>query len=383
MVARGAGDVGCAHCTVIGADRSCQVCTRLVCESCGADWTTCPEPSGREVRLGRTARLRDVDPSGRIGLVTRWVGSMRLFDVRRLRWVIADLPRHHTIKDQHILERLTPTGELYWNLYLYGSDEAATFRQLQRQSLASGTVTSISGTEPDTHAGMTSDGHYYFVSSTQLVVVVAPDGTVRTFEPMPRRVVHSCFLDVEREVLVSATWGEIVVHRVLGDKLVPITRIGVDGNVSWVALEEPWLAACVGGIVRVWRVGTNYGKDALPGDIQFALGRGVYQQIVGDPLRMASLSRDGRYLAMAVDRKIVLHDLDQGVTTELEGHTDDICLVRFAGIDQLLVTADEDNRVILRPRTPTGYVRTLIEIDVPDEPIALDLATDLTDLLGR
>lgn len=383
MVARGAGDVGCAHCTVIGADRSCQVCTRLVCESCGADWTTCPEPSGREVRLGRTARLRDVDPSGRIGLVTRWAGPMRLFDVRRLRWVTAELPRQRSIKDDQILERLTPTGELYWNLYLYGSDEAATFRALQKQSLATGELTSIPGAEPDAHAAMTSDGHYYFVSSTQLVVVVAPDGTVRTFEPMPRRVVHACFLDIDREVLVSATWGEILVHRVLGDTLVPITRIGVEGNVSWVSLEEPWLVACVGGVVRVWRVGANYGKDASPGDIQFALGRGVHQQIVGDPLRMASQSRDGRYLAMAVDRKIVLHDLEQGVSTELEGHTDDICLVRFVGVDQLLVTADEDNRVILRPRTPAGYVRTLIEIDVPDEPIALDLATDLTDLIGR
>ena len=368
MVARGAGDVGCAHCTVIGADRSCQVCTRLVCEVCGADWTTCPEPTGREVRLGRTARLRDVDPSGRIGLVTRWVGSMKLFDVRRLRWVDVELPRHHTVREKQIVERLTPTGELLFNQYMFTPNDstAQTFLSVRKRSLVTGEHLDIATQEPIENAAVTTDGHYYYVTSTQLVFVIAPDGAVRRFEPMPRRVVQACHVDMDRGVLVSATWGEILLHRIVDDALLPLTRLAVQGNVGWVALEEPWLVACVEDIVRVWRLGEN-----------LAIGREVYQHLVGHNWRTGSISRDGRYLALGVDRKVIVHDLEQDVSITFEDHSDDICLVRFAGPDHLLITADEDNRVILRPRTPAGYVRSLIDIDVSDDPITLDLADEL------
>lgn len=367
MVARGAGDVGCAHCTVIGADRSCQVCTRLVCERCGTDWTTCPEPTGREVRLGRTARLRDVDPSGRIGLVTRWVGGMRLFDLRRLRWVDVELPRHHKVEERQILERLTPTGEL---LFVHSTNladlESRAYLEVWKRSLSTAAAERIETDEPVLGAGMTTDGHYYFVSSTQLVVAHAPDGTVRRFEPLPRRVVQACHLDLDRGVLASATWGEIFLHRIDGDKLHALARVAVTGNVSWLTLEEPWLAACINGVVRVWHVGAH-----------FAVGREEHQHVVGETLRTASLSRDGRYLAMGVGRKVIVHDLDQDVIVTFDDHTDDICLVRFAGMDHLLLTADEDNRVVLRPRTPAGYVRSVIEIAVPDAAIKLELEDDL------
>lgn len=365
MVARGAGDVGCAHCTVIGADRSCQVCTRLVCEKCGADWTTCPEPTGREVRLGRTARLRDVDPRGRIGLVTKWVGSMRVFDVRRLRWVDLALPRHRAVNDGQILERLTPTGEVYSNTYvLASSDQAQAFDSLEKRSLAAGSTEAIYTDEPADHAGMTKDGHYYFVSATQLVFLVSPDMTVRKFEPLPRRVVQACHVNLDANVLASGTWGEIALHRIQGDAIVPLDRVTTTGNVSWIELVEPWLAACIDGVVRIWHVASN-----------FAIGREEHQHI--EPVSVANLSRDGRYLAFASGSKVFLHDLHDDIVVTFEDHSDTVCLVRFVGVDQLLVTADEDNRVILRPRTPSGYVRSLIDIDIPDEPIPLDLSGEL------
>jgi hypothetical protein len=307
--------------------------------------------------------LRDVDPSGRIGLVTRWVGAMRLFDVRRLRWVEIELPRHYTVDDGQILERLSPTGELYFIYYMpLANTDSEGFLELRKRWLTTNETTKFDTERIAGSAAMTSDGHYYYVSTTQLVVVLAPDGTSRTFEPMPRRVVQACHLDLDRNVLVSATWGEIMLHRVVDDKLVPLARVAVTGNVSWVALEEPWLAACVGGVVRVWHIGAH-----------FAIGREEYQHVVDDSLRTASLSRDGRYLAIGAGRKVIVHDLDHDVSTELDGHTDDICLVRFAGTDHLLVTADADNRVILRPRTASGYARSVIDVAVPDEPIKLAL----------
>jgi hypothetical protein len=45
--------------------------------------------------------------------------------------------------------------------------------------------------------------------------------------------------------------------------------------------------------------------------------------------------------------------------------------VRFVGDDHLLISADTDNRVVMRPRTPAGYARALITIDIPQEPVAL------------
>lgn len=369
MVARGAGDVGCAHCTVIGADRACQVCTRLVCDNCGADWTTCPEPTGREVRLGRTARLRDVDPTGRIGLVTKWIGSMQLFDIRRLRWVDATLPRHHKVHERQILERLSPTGELYCNHYSFvAQDNLQAFDYLEKLSLVTRESQEIQTDklEPADRAAMTKDGHYYYVSSTQLVVVVSPDGTVRTFEPLPRRVIQACYLDVDTNLLASGSWGEVALHRVVDDALVPLDRVKTDGNLSWIAFEEPWLAACVEGTIRVWNVGEN-----------LAIGRERYQHPAELHFNTGAISRDGRYLAMGIDRKVLVHDLVDDVIVTFEDHSDDICLVRFAGVDQLLITADEDNRVVLRPRTQSGYVRSMIDIDIPDEPIKLELEDEL------
>jgi WD40 repeat protein len=369
MVARGAGDVGCAHCTVIGADRACQVCTRQVCETCGADWTTCPEPTGREVRLGRTARLRDVDPAGRLGLVTRWVGGMRLLDIRRLRWISTQLAEDDGVHDKQIVERLTPNAELYTNHYAWEpGDQTSLFASLRKRSLVTGEVTEIEvhGRKPSHNAGMTSDGHYYYVSAEQLVVIVAPDGTSRAFEPMPRRVVQACHVDMELGILVSATWGEILIHRIIGDALMPLAKHAVEGNVSWVALEEPFLAACVEDHVHAWRVGEN-----------LAFGREVHQELVGHAWHTGALSRDGRYLAIGVDRKVILHDLEQDSSVTFEDHTDDICTVRFAGTDQLLVTADEDNRVVIRPRVASGYVRSTIDIDIPDEPVKLQLDDSL------
>jgi hypothetical protein len=88
-------------------------------------------------------------------------------------------------------------------------------------------------------------------------------------------------------------------------------------------------------------------------------------------LEDASLSRDGRYLALAIDEELTVYDLDDEIETVFSEHTDTISLVRFAGDDHVLISADDDNRVVLRPRTPTGYARPLIAIDVPDDGVEL------------
>src|SRR5262245_15903593 len=79
---------------MVGAIAACRICRRLVCEACGADWTTCDQPVGRIVRLGWFARLRAVDPAGQLGVVSWRRGKLRLIDLRRLAWVDGpELPR--------------------------------------------------------------------------------------------------------------------------------------------------------------------------------------------------------------------------------------------------------------------------------------------------
>src|SRR4051794_11631086 len=110
MVARGPGAVGCAHCARLGGDIPCPVCKHLVCSACAADWATCSQPSGRVFRLGATARIIDVDPSGRYGIVARWWGRLKVVDLRALSWI--DDPHLPMRGWEKIAPRMTSDGHL-------------------------------------------------------------------------------------------------------------------------------------------------------------------------------------------------------------------------------------------------------------------------------
>jgi hypothetical protein len=92
MPVRAVGLVHCAHCRREGARTECPWCRLTICAACASDWTTCDRAAGRVFRLGATARLRDVDPSGRHGLVSSWRGGTRVLDLRAPAWVAAAAP---------------------------------------------------------------------------------------------------------------------------------------------------------------------------------------------------------------------------------------------------------------------------------------------------
>ncbi|MEO8699609.1 MAG: WD40 repeat domain-containing protein [Kofleriaceae bacterium] len=362
MVARGPGAVGCAHCKVIGAEVACEVCGHLVCPRCAADWTTCEEPSGREVRLGTTARLRDIDPVARLGLVTRWVGGMRLFDLRQLRWVQARLPHQRAAVGGGLVDRITAGGQLLHAYDLLISAEMnSQYSHMAAIELSGLGERHIKSPEPSHATAVSADDHYYYVSTTQLVIAIDPQARFQTFDPLPRKVVQAVFFDPDRRVLATGTWGQIAVHRVRDDgKLVMTSQLTTTNNLHWIAAAGPWLAACVGRHLTVWPL-----SDDL------AIGPPHHRHTLDDDLRDACLSRDGRYLAIGQGSEVTLVALATGETSVLEGHTDDVCLVRFATTDHLLITADCDNRVILRPRGSTGYARAVQRVDVPDDEVVL------------
>jgi WD40 repeat protein len=339
------------------------VCKHLVCDACAKDWSTCAEPWGRVFRIGTTGRLVEVDPSGQFGLVSRWIGAMRLIELRTLRWVSrVELPSFG-LGWGELRPVLTSTCQFVTPLYSAAAgDEYRVFDGIQLRSLLGQSSWTVRVTEaPVRSAGVTATGdHYWYVNNTETVTVIAPDDrarrdggapyTSRTYEPLPRKVLQQVYVDASLDLLVSATWGEIALHRMDGDRLVLLGHVKTTGNASWLALGGRYLAAGVPSGVKVWRLA----QDLSIGGVVLSIDRNVQK---------AALSRDGRYLAIGVeDDAIMVHDVDTGTVETFDEHTDRIGLIRFVGDDQLLVTADCDNRVIVRPRTPTGYARPLMPV---------------------
>ena len=370
MVARGPGAVGCAHCTKLGAVVACAVCKHLVCDACAADWSTCDEPSGRMFQLGRGRTLIDVDPGGRFGLVEHWPRQAALVDLRALRWI--DEPNLPVLRAGDITPRLTAGNRL---IYADVRVVDAPYTSLVMSSLpVIGKLELSDLPNPVRCTGVSLVGdRYFYVTDTEQIAVVSPRPAdpillgqfpstamfmTVTFEPLPKKVVQAAHVDGARDLLATGTWGEITLHRIVDSKLVLVGHVPTTGDTVWVAVAGACLAAIVkGGAQRgltVWRLGSD---DSIR-DVALHLDRKVHA---------AALSRDGRFLAAAVEHDdIVVHDLVDGSSVTFDEHTDDVTLVRFAGPDQLLVTADKDHRVVVRPRSPSGYARVVMPATLAD-----------------
>ena len=279
MVARGPGAVGCAHCTMLGAEIACAVCKHLVCVRCAANLSTCEQPSGRMFWLGPSGKLIDVDPAGRLGLVGgRW-GRLRVVDLRTPRW----LP----------------------------------------------------------------DAKYPFAGATKPVML-----------EHPRRVVQHAFVD-GGEVIVTGSSSEIAIHRIIDGNPVLVGQVPLPGgDLTWLQLCGRYLAARIhGGAQRgitVWRLSDDLTSAS---DILH----------IADGIASADMSRDGRYLALgSTSRAVMVRSLDDGAVLRFEDHTDIVSLVRFAADDQLLISADEKHRVVLRPRTANGFAPGIVPVELPD-----------------
>jgi hypothetical protein len=322
------------------------------------------------VRLGLTARVRDVDPTGRLALVSHWRQPLRLFDLRQLRWIAdVQVPGAAYLLTRRNPPRLTSNGRLIYGSWSAGSDhkyETRMFDGMNVEDLRTHKAYVVASDAPEHGTTVTATKDiFYYVTDTQRVAIV--DGTTAySFDPLPRKVIHAVHLDGERRLLASGSWSEVVLHQIDDDKLVRLSHRTTErtGDVTWLALGGPWLALATrtpGGAasIEVHRIA----RDQTIGDT-------VYRHATTD-LRSASMSRDGRYLAFTGTDGLVVQALDSGEETVFTEHTDSINLVRFAGDDHVLISADTDHRVVLRPRTPAGYARPLIAIEVPEAGVPL------------
>jgi hypothetical protein len=374
VIGRGADAIGCAHCEATVGANECRICGRIVCDACAADWTTCSEPSGRVVRLGMTARLRAVDPDGRFGLVTAFRHPWRALDLRQLRWVDCEIELA-SIADHTAAPMLTADGRLLetdghvlyvgslgtprWNAY-------RAERSIQTlRVMASGWVSFVSSADTvelvDLNALEPAPYMRHILLADRL-----GDAPAISLTPFPGRVVQSAAAVREGDALIvaSGTWQEIAIHRIRGELRERTAHVKTDGDVRWIAIAGSTVAAIVvgarSGTLTTWRI-----------DDRGELAHRVDRDDHGEPVIAASLSRDGRYLAAALaDRSVAVHAVVEPATQVFTEHTDAISLIRFAGDDHLLITADDDNRVVLRPRTEHGYAEVVMPVELPDEAIA-------------
>ncbi|MBL9016778.1 MAG: hypothetical protein JNL83_21505 [Myxococcales bacterium] len=359
MVARGPGAVGCAHCRELGADKSCAVCTHLVCERCAADWATCSEPSGRTFRIGRVSgSLIDVDPTGRYGLVKRRWRQLRLVDLRSLAWLERDLPSHGW---GNLVPRVTSDGRVLRPEFdSVASNNGPIFSGIGEWRPDGGhRYTDVP--QPMRATGMSAaEDWYWYVTDTELVALaLLGDGAshCEVYEPLPRKVVQAVWFDPIRQLLASGTWGEIAIHRVVSDRLVLAGRVKTTGDTLSLQLGGGFLMARVrGGDLRgvtVWKLHDDFSVGPIAARFEH--------------LECEALARDGRYVAVGMaGGSVIVQSLLTAEQTELRGHTDDVTYLGFAGAEQLLVTADDDHRVIVRPRTRTGYATALLPVDLAE-----------------
>jgi hypothetical protein len=305
-----------------------------------------------------TARLRDVDPSGTYGLVSHFVHPLRLVDLRASCWVPnVTFPRHLWFASRRCAPRLTSDGRLvHAELELVGYRETQShFLGIRTRSWRDDSTHLFSNVQP-THGSFVSAvaDRYSCITDSQHVVVI--DGqNLASFEPLPYKVVQAAAIDGAHDLLAAATWGELVLGTISNDRFTRAAHAKLDppGDATWVAIAASRVAVAIDARrIEVRRIA----DDLSIGDA-FYLRR--FSEITD-----ASLSRDGRFLAVATPDALVVCDLDTREETIFDDHTDRVHFVRFAGDDQLLVSADTDNRVIVRPRDARGYRSPSIPIEL-------------------
>lgn len=367
MADRILGATRCAHCRAAAAERTCPSCTASVCPACAADWTTCSEPVGRELRLGVGRRLVRVGFDGRLALTSGPVRRKRWIDLRKLTWADEELalPPVRWFGQERLVDP-APALDGMWlfrrELYVgQGNSGGWTPCGYDLVDSAGALVAHWPDAAPGGAATVEPGGRAaWAIGSDQRLswfTLVEPYRCVTSPDVMPGQVVQAADVDLDTKRAVVASWGVLELLRLHGDAWVPAGTVRFDGGDSaWVGLASGRVAAVVDrrriDTVLVWGVRGSGTPDKEIVSFDFPDGL----------RRVGAMSPDGRYVAVAtLDHRVLLLDLDARTKTELEGHTDDVCYIGFVDGGRQLVTADCDNRVIIRPRTSSGYA-TLVRL---------------------
>ncbi|MBW2731360.1 MAG: hypothetical protein JRH20_03145 [Deltaproteobacteria bacterium] len=363
MLDKSHGVVACAHCHVPHADTTCPYCQRLVCKSCLGP-VGCSVPHPEELRLGRGRRLLRVDDAARHGQVG--YALTRGSEAWRLRHKEVFGLRPHTYEELPVElrgEAAVNGGVLVqaaWS-YEFFSFANEDHKDYLTPLLFVADVTehglfgvrfikrSIVHVAADTR--VSEDGKTALLVSASQVDIVDITG-----ERKPRTVdfkgelIQCCALSQQADLFALGIFGRVLVY-----------RLSTARRVGELILEGQDIAAVAVGMGRCVVVDGNKGLHLLEQQRREGEERWVEHGDVREKLAHAlrpnelSMSADGRLLAYQHKRKrVLLRTVDeQGVgepVQELRAHTDRVNLVQFVRRGQMLVSADQDNRVWFWPR---------------------------------
>lgn len=359
----------CAHCRGQAASQTCRYCGSAVCERCFGDETTCAVPRARVLRLGLGRRLRRVDPEGRLALVSTWARGLRLYDLARGQWLGAppSLRRYDAL-----LSSIARDGSVVWPFFAVGaSEQAPVFRGVHLTSLSGGRADTLRAQRPTPPRELVlcPEGRYVWFRAMSETVQVwdFETGDQHEYDPLPGSVLQAAALDVSSGLLATATYGRAAVHRVQGGEaeLLGTLRVLRDADNVWLGLAAGCLVVVSdyrglrGHVIRGFALDAAGAPEREPFYVYEESDAAAGARRKVRPLRpiVASLSPDGRFMAMATEgNEVALHDLARRRVQYLGGHTDVIATMAFTGDAQSLITADHDNRVIMRPRRDDHFL---------------------------
>lgn len=349
MLDKTKGAVGCGHCKELGASRTCPACGRLVCAAC-EEAGNCSVPHVVELRLGLGCRLREVDPTGRAGVVSTWSGGAR----------VVDLESKETLEDLSWWKRGTDVDTFtmggHWPLlvssrrlmWVHGA-EMRVPRLITREVGAEvQQVVRVDGW------GRRREACLVLVSGDgSRGVVVRADHKLDVLDLIRhrllgvlgerRQIIQSCAASAAMGLMAVGGFRKAAFYRLDDLERLGSRAVG-EGEVDWIGLGG-------GRAVLISDDGQLEVSEVNPARPPHTWRRQRTVDLEANIQPVAALSSDGVLLALRMKRKQVeVFNLTTGARQTLRGHSDDVVLVRFVREGQQLITADEDNRVIIWPR---------------------------------
>jgi len=377
------GVIPCAHCKQRPSQQTCAICTREVCAPCALAWQSCETKVARETRLGMGWRLTEVDGQGKFGLISHvFTKRTRLVDLKQLAYVrtAAQLKDTVLLKGGRALQ-------LFNNRNQSATEVMPTFTVVMTVTdMRTGRYTQfvLDESSPGVRAWHTTraETHLWMLTEDETLHIVELDTGRRTLHRgFPKIMVHAVAIDDEvNDLAAVGSYGSVALFGLAGE----FTSYGsvrlADGDVAGLAIAGSTIAVIVrassagpsvGGLLQVW-------SASEPRVFRHT------SQLVGDDRprwnegSAFAISDSGRFIAVGTaNDQVTLFDVDSGRAKTLTGHTDNVNLVRFVANDTLLVTADRDNRVILRPFDGDTYLDRTFDVDLSgDEVDASSVAVD-------